>query len=313
MSSLLSGIFLGWSLGYQDAANVFGSAVSSRMLKFSTAAILASVFVILGAVLEGNAGIETLAGLTHLDLGLAVVCSLGAAITVTIMATIGLPVSTSQAAVGAIMGIGFVNRQLNVAGMGKVVACWFGTPVGAVFIAILMYRGLGALYNSSGINLFQGDILLRMCLIAAGSYGAYALGANNVANVTAVFVGAGFLSTFSAALIGGLSIGLGCLTFSRRVTATVTRKLVRLDAFSALVVVMAVAITMHMFTFVGVPVSASQAVVGAVLGVGIVKGINTIRRGTLVHILLGWFLTPAVACLLALLINVVAHMHYVAS
>jgi PiT family inorganic phosphate transporter len=313
MSSLLSGIFLGWSLGYHDAANVFGSAVSSRMLKFSTAAILASVFVLLGAVLEGNAGIETLVGLTHLDLGLAVVCSLGAAITVTIMTIIGLPVSTSQAAVGAIMGIGFLNRQLNLAGIGKVVACWFGTPVGAAFIAILLYRGLGALYNRLEINLFQGDILLRLCLIAAGSYGAYALGANNVANVTAVFVGAGLLSSFSAALIGGLSIGLGCLTFSRRVAATVTRKLVRLDAFSALVVVLAEAITMHTYTFVGVPVSASQAVVGAVLGVGIVKGINTIRRRTLVNILLGWFLTPAVACFLALLINIVAHLHYVAS
>jgi len=204
------------------------------MLKFSTAAILASAFVLLGAVLEGSAGIETLAGLTHLDLGLAVVCSLGAAITVTIMTIIGLPVSTSQAVVGAIMGIGVLNRQLNVAGMGKVVACWFGTPVGAAFIAILVYRGLGVLYN-------------------------------------------------------------------------------RLDAFSALVVVLAEAITMHAYTFVGVPVSASQAVVGAALGVGIVKGVNTIRRRTLVNILLGWVLTLAVACFLALAINVVAHLHYMAS
>jgi PiT family inorganic phosphate transporter len=311
MTALLSGIFLGWSLGYHDAANVFGSAVSSRMLKFSTAALLASAFALIGAVLEGKAGIETLAGLTHLDLRLAAVCSLGAAITVTIMTTIGLPVSTSQAAVGAIIGIAFFNRQLNVAGMGKVIACWLGTPVGAAFIAVLVYRGLGALYNRLGVNLFQSDVLLRLCLITAGSYGAYALGANNVANVTAVFVGAGFLSSLSAALIGGLSIGLGCLTFSRRVAATVTRKLVRLDAFSALVVVLAEAITMHAYTFVGVPVSASQAVVGAVLGVGIVKGINTVRRRTLVNILLGWFLTPAVACFLALVINFVVHLYYV--
>jgi PiT family inorganic phosphate transporter len=311
MTALLSGIFLGWSLGYHDAANVFGSAVSSRMLKFSTAAFLASAFVLIGAVVEGKAGIETLAGLTHLDLRLAVVCSLGAAITVTIMTTIGLPVSTSQAAVGAIVGIGFFNRELNVAGMGKVVACWFGTPIGAAFIAVLVYRGFGALYNKLGVNLFQSDVLVRLCLIAAGSYGAYALGANNVANVTAVFVGAGFLSSLSAVLIGGLSIGVGCLTFSRRVAATVARKLVRLDAFSALVVVLAEAITMHAYTFVGVPVSASQAVVGAVLGVGIIKGINTVRRRTLVNILLGWCLTPAVACFVALLINFVAHLQYV--
>ena len=43
MVSLLGGIFLGWSLGANDAANVFGTAVSSRMLRFSTAAGLAAV------------------------------------------------------------------------------------------------------------------------------------------------------------------------------------------------------------------------------------------------------------------------------
>ena len=42
MLSLLGGIFLGWSLGANDASNAFGSAVSSRMVKFWTAAILAS-------------------------------------------------------------------------------------------------------------------------------------------------------------------------------------------------------------------------------------------------------------------------------
>jgi PiT family inorganic phosphate transporter len=85
MLSLLSGIFLGWSLGANDASNVFGSAVSSRMLKFWTAAILASIFVLLGAILEGRAGIETLKGLTQLTLKMAIVSSVAAAVTVTLM------------------------------------------------------------------------------------------------------------------------------------------------------------------------------------------------------------------------------------
>ena len=46
---LTSGLFLGWSLGANDAANVFGTAVGTRMIRFSTAAIICSVFVILGA------------------------------------------------------------------------------------------------------------------------------------------------------------------------------------------------------------------------------------------------------------------------
>ncbi len=311
MLSLLGGVFLGWSLGANDASNVFGSAVASRMLKFWTAAVLASVFVLLGALLQGQAGIETLKGLTQFTLEQAVVSSVAAATTVTIMTILGFPVSTSQAVVGAILGIGILNQQLNLAGLGKVVACWFGTPVGAVVIAVIIYRVLAAFYNNLKINLFQSDMLIRLSLIVAGSYGSYALGANNVANVTAVFVGAGHLSVFSAALIGGLSIGLGILTFSKRVMETVGKKLVRLDPFSALVVLLAEAITVHIFTFIGVPVSTSQAVIGAVLGVGIIKGISTVSGRTLVNILIAWLLTPAVAGFIATALDFAIHLQYV--
>ena len=161
------------------------------------------------------------------------------------------------------------------------------------------------------INLFQSDSLVRLALIAAGLYGSYALGANNVANVTAVYVGAGQLSVFSALLIGGLSIGSGILTFSKRVMDTVGESLVRLDAFSALVVLLAEAIIVHIYTFIGVPVSTSQAVIGAVLGVGIVKGINTVSKRTLANILIGWFLTPIIASFIAIGIDFAFHLQYV--
>ena len=150
-------------------------------------------------------------------------------------------------------------------------------------------------------------------MIITGSYGAYALGANNVANVTAVFVGAGLLNVFSAAMIGGASIALGILTFSRPVMETVGEKLVKLDPFSALVVVLSLSVTMHIYTLVGVPVSSSQAVVGGVLGVGIVKGVNTVKAKTLLHILLGWLFTPVVSCLLALAIYFAVHLQYIPS
>jgi len=311
MLSLLGGIFLGWSLGANDAANAFGSAVASKMLRFWTAAVLASIFVLLGAILEGQAGIDTLQGLTQLTLKKATVASVAAALTVTLMTLLGLPVSTSQAAVGAILGIGFVNRQLDLTGLSKVVVCWLGTPVGGLIIAVVVYKLLSIAINRISIDLFQTDILIRSFLIIAGSYAAYALGANNVANVTAVFVGAGQISVFSATFIGGLSIGFGILTFSRPVMETIGRKLVRLDPFSALVVVLAEAITVHFFTFVGVPVSTSQAVIGAVLGVGIVKGANTVSRRTLASILFGWLLTPAIACFIAVLLYFAVNLRFI--
>ena len=313
MFSLLGGIFLGWSLGANDASNVFGTAVASKMLKFRTAALLASVFVILGALISGQAGIDTLRGLTRIDLEQAIISSVAAGLAVTFMTLLRLPVSTSQAVVGGIVGIGIINKQVNLGGLGKVMICWIGTPIGAMVLALFLYRLLGLIYNRLNLNMFKSDIVLRLCLIITGSYGAYALGANNVANVTAVFVGAGLLNVFSAAMIGGASIALGILTFSRPVMETVGEKLVKLDPFSALVVVLSLSVTMHIYTLVGVPVSSSQAVVGGVLGVGIVKGVNTVKAKTLLHILLGWLFAPVVSCLLALAIYFAVHLQYIPS
>jgi PiT family inorganic phosphate transporter len=300
MFPILGGVFLGWSLGANDASNVIGPAVSSRMLRFTTAASLASLFVLMGALIQGRSGIYTLSGLTEMNLHQAVLASISAAITVTIMTIGRLPVSTSQAVVGAILGIGLMNRHIEMTNLGKVVTCWVGTPVGGAVVSIVVYRALAAINNRLRMNLLESDAFLRVGLVAAGSYGAFALGANNVANVTAVFVGAGHLSISTATLVGGLSIGLGIMTFSRGVMKTVGSRLVRLDPFSAFVVLLAEAITVHFYTFVGVPVSTSQAVIGAVLGIGLLKGIQTVSARTLLSILSGWFLTPLIAAALVL-------------
>jgi len=311
MLSIIGGLFLGWSLGANDASNVFGTAVSSKMIRFWTAALLAAFFVVLGAVVSGQAGIETLKGLTSITLKQAVIVSIAAALTVSIMTVFGLPVSTSQAVVGAIVGVSILNRQLNLGGIEKVLICWFTTPIGAAAISVASYYAVSSIYNRLNINLFQSDMLIRLGLIASGSYGAYTLGANNVANVTAVFVSAELLNVFYGALIGGLSIAAGILTYSRPVMETVGKKLVRLDPFSAFIVVLSLAVTMHVYTVIGVPVSSSQAVIGSVLGIGLVKGVNTVSARTLRNILSGWFLTPIVSCIFSVAIYFFSQLRFV--
>jgi len=311
MISLLGGIFMGWALGANDASNVFGAAVGARMVKFWTATFLAAGFVLLGAVISGQAGIETLKGLTSFELSQAVIASVAAAISVTAMTLAGWPVSTSQAVVGAIIGVGIMNHQLNISGLGKVLICWFTTPIGGAIIAFSLYKILAFFYNRIQMSIFTSDRLMKICFVIFGSYGAYALGANNVANVTAVFVGAGKLTVFQAALIGGASIALGILTFSKHVMETVGNKLVKLDPFSALMVSISLGLTIHIYTFIGVPVSSSQAIIGGLLGIGAIKGTHTVSRTTLQGILLAWFLTPVISCLLALSLFFMAHLKYV--
>jgi PiT family inorganic phosphate transporter len=89
---------------------------------------------------------------------------------------------------------------------------------------------------------------------------------------------------------------------------TVGKKLVRLDSFSALVVLLAEAVTVHIYTLIGVPVSTSQAVIGAVLGVGVVKGINTVSGRTLANILIAWLFTPVLAGFIAFALHFAFHL-----
>jgi PiT family inorganic phosphate transporter len=262
-------------------------------------------------MLEGRTGIETLKNLTPLDPEKAILISVAAALTVTLMTIFKLPVSSSQAVVGALVGLGCFQHEIHLAGLAKILICWVGTPTGAAVFAILIYRIFGVIYNLLPLNLFQLDLLVRIGLIVAGCYCSFALGANNVANVTAVFVGSEQLDIFDASLIGGCSIALGILTFGRGVMKTVAKNLVALDPFSALVVVTAEALTVQVYALIGVPVSTSQAVVGAVLGIGVLKGIQTIRRSTFASIFIAWFLTPAVGSLLFFILNFFSHLHYV--
>ena len=300
MWQLVAGGYLGWALGANDASNVFGTAVASRMVQFRTAAAASVGFVLLGAILGGAPGMVTYQKLGRTDLDTAFVVCLTAAVTVTVMTWRRLPVSTSQAVVGALLAVAALRGRVEWGALGKVVVCWIGTPIGAALAAIVLYAVLGRVINALALNLFQYDVVMRTGLVAAGCYGAYALGANNVANVTGPFVGEGMLSVPAACLIGAACIGLGVVTFSRGVMLTVGRGLVQLDAFSALVVVLAEAIAVHGYASVGVPVSTSQAVVGGVLGVGLVRGVRTVRVRTLGAVLGAWLLTPLIAFLAAL-------------
>ncbi|RKX97181.1 MAG: inorganic phosphate transporter, partial [Spirochaetes bacterium] len=135
-----------------------------------------------------------------------------------------------------------------------------------------------------------------------GIYGAYTLGANNVANSVGVFVKAGMVSSTTAAIIGGLSIGLGVLTFSKRVMMTVGKKITNLSDFAALIAVLGQDLTVHIFTWVGVPVSTSQAIVGAVMGVGFVRSSKSLNLKVLANIGLGWLSTPTSSLIIALIL-----------
>jgi len=299
MWTLLSGIFLGWGLGSNDAANIFGTGVAANILKYRTAIILISIFVLMGALLEGPKCFATVGKFSNLSATTAFVSALAAGVTVALMSYLSLPVSTSQAIIGSLLGIGIVFGFADFSKLYKVIICWVMTPIAGVILSIALYRVLGFFFERVIADLRLQSFFLTNGLIVAGCYGAYALGANNLANVTGVYVGSGLLTPLEASAIGGLSIASGVLTYSGKVMRTVGMRIVPMDAYSAVVATLSEAITIHLFTQVGVPVSASQAIVGAVVGVGIVKDVKTVSRRMLVEIGIGWISTPLLSGLLS--------------
>jgi len=327
---LSSGLFLGWSLGANDAANVFGSAVGSRMLRFSTAAFLCSTFVVLGAV---SAGAGASGGLGQLGavnaLAGSFTTALAAALTVAGMTRAGLPVSSTQAVVGAIVGWNwFSGAATDLSQLSRIVATWVLCPLLAGLAAAGLHLAGACLLQRSRLHLLRLDAVLRLGLILAGVFGSYSLGANNIGNVMGVFVPAAPFPAVSLPggllvsgmqqlfLLGGLAIAIGVCTQSRPVMLTVGHSLMPLSPFGALVVVLAQGLVLFLFSSEGladalaglglppiplVPVSSSQALIGAVVGVALRqgrRGLRQVRWGMLARIASGWLSTPLLAAVL---------------
>ena len=325
---LSSGLFLGWSLGANDAANVFGTAVGTRMVKFSTAAFFCSAFVILGAVISGAGASHTLGKLGAVNaLGGSFVAAFSAALTVYGMTRAGLPVSTSQAIVGAIIGWNlFSGFPTDKTSLIKIVSTWVACPLLAGVIGVILFKLTVSIVRWAKLHIYRLDAYTRLGLILAGAFGSYSLGANNIANVMGVFVQAnpftnlnfGTFLSFSGVqqlfLLGAIAIAVGVYTYSKKVMLTVGTGLLPLSPVGAWVVVVSHSIVLFLFASQGlehflasaglptiplVPVSSSQAVVGAVIGIGLLKGGKGIKWRVLGNIASGWVTTPIIACLVS--------------
>ncbi|MCE5264714.1 MAG: inorganic phosphate transporter family protein [Deltaproteobacteria bacterium] len=325
---LTSGLFLGWSLGANDAANVFGTAVGTRMISFKKAAIFCGIFVILGAVVSGAGAAKTLGELGAVNaIAGAFVVALAAAITVYWLTVLGYPVSTTQAIVGAIIGWDlFSGALIDYGALEEIVLSWVISPVLAAIFSALLYKVIAYGIKCGKVHMFSLDALTRAGLMIAGIAGSYSLGANNISNVVGIFVPISpfaeisFLGLFklNAAqqlfLIGGVAIAVGTFTYGKKVMLTVGQGITEMSPVAAFTAVLTNAVVLFIFAsqdleaflighglpaFPLVPVSSSQAIVGSVIGIGLVKGGRGIRWRMLGEITGAWIATPIAAILIS--------------
>lgn len=322
-----SGLFLGWSLGANHAVNVFGTAVVSKMVKFRTAAIIGGLFVVLGSVISGAGTTKTISELGSINaLAGSFSVALAVGISVTAMTKIKLPVSTSQAVIGGIIGWNiFTGSPTDLESLSKIVSSWVLSPIIAGIFGYLLFFLLKRTVLTWKIHLLELDQYTRIGLIVVGALASYSLGANNIANVMGMFASAPLFKEYIVGgvvtitgvqqlfFLGGIAIAIGIITYGKRVMETVGTDLYKISPLTGFVVVLAEFLVLTLFTSETieaillrsnlptiplVPLSTTQAFIGAILGVGLAKDPHSINFKVLGKIAMGWVVAPVSAGLI---------------
>ncbi len=291
--------YVGWNIGANDTANCIGTTVGCGLLSFKRAVILVAVFAILGAMLQGHHVMHTIGkGIVKTDLNYLAVCValICSGFFVTLATFFRIPTSTSQAIVGGVVGIGLaVGAEVDFSKFILIAESWLLCPI------LVMALAFGSMHLVRFIlNKFQANSILFQnafgwLAILSACYVAYSMGANNAGNAVGPVANLNIFPPRVLLFIGGLSIAVGAWTYGQKVADTIGKGITPLDIPGAFVAQISSAFGMHLFSMFGIPVSTSSAIVGAVVGVGLVKGARAISRKTILTILIGWVLTPTLA------------------
>jgi PiT family inorganic phosphate transporter len=283
-----------------------GTSMGCGLISFRNAVLLVAIFSILGALLQGQNVMDTIGrGIVKTDLSyLAVIIALACSgFFVTLATFFRIPTSTSQAIVGGVVGIGLaVNAEVNFSKLIVIAESWVICPLMVMALSFVLMHLIRLILRrfETGSFLFQNT--LGWLAIGSACYVAFSMGANNAGNAVGPIANLGIIHPKLLLLIGGISIAVGAATYGEKVADTVGKGITPLDIPGAFAAQVSSAFGMHLFALLGIPVSTSSAIVGAVVGVGLVKGMKAISKKTIVTILLGWLLTPTLAAVSAFLL-----------
>ncbi len=302
---VLASFYLGWNLGANDGGNCIGTAIGAGLVSFRRGFVLVAVFATLGAVLQGERVVGTVgrgivsADLPPLSLFLALISGGGV---VTLATRRKIPVSTSQAVVGGVIGAALSQGEhVNLSVVGKIFFSWIACPVVSMVLAMGLYLLLRLVLRRITVT-YRVERFLGWLVLASGCYAAYSLGANNVGNAVGPLGNAHAIPTPLLLLLGGTAIAAGVLTYGRGVAEAIGRGIVPLDLLGALSAQTATGVAVHIYALIGIPVSTSHAIVGAVIGIGLLRGIQAVGRRKIGEISIGWVVTPTVTCLVSFIL-----------
>ena len=305
MIILLGGAYVGWNIGANDTANCIGPTVGCGLLSFKRAVFLVAIFTLLGGMLQGQAVMHTVGNgivdgrLTYSAVVISLFC---AGCTVTMATFFGIPTSTSQAVIGGVIGVGLaLDMEIQYARLYTIAGSWVLCPFLVMLLAFILIHLLHlVLHKIRASAMIIQNGLGRMAILAS-CYVAYSLGANHAGSAVGPIANLDIFPPIVLLGLGGVSIAFGAVSYGQKVTDTVGKGIAPLDVQSAFIALISSAFGVHVFSMWGIPISTSSAIVGAVVGVGLVNGAKAISRKTILTILIGWVLTPTLSATTAFL------------
>jgi inorganic phosphate transporter, PiT family len=301
--------------GIHDSANSVATIVSTKVLSPRRAVIWAAFFNFVAFLIFGTAVAKTIGnGLIDIRVVNPLVIFaglLGAIIWNLITWYLGLPSSSSHALMG-----GYLGAAVAKAGFGVVIVSGWIKILIFIVVAPLLGMILGLLFAVISSWIVRNQPLAsinkwsrKTQFISAALY-SLGHGGNDAQKTMGIITGllftGGLIKTFAVPLWVVLSahsaIALGTMLGGWRIVKTMGQKIVKLRPIDGSAAETASAVSIFMATYMGVPVSTTHVITGAIAGVGATKRVSAVRWGITLRIVWAWVLTiPAAAVIAALL------------
>jgi inorganic phosphate transporter, PiT family len=305
--------------GFHDSANSIATVVSTRVLTPIQGVVWAAVFNFIAAFTFGTAVAKTIGeGMVDVNKidNLVIFCGLiGAVAWDLITWRLGLPTSSSHALIGGLAGAAVLKDGFSV----LILSGWVKT-LSFIVIAPLLGWVLGSIFMILIFWLFRkktpgsvDHIFRRGQLISAGLY-SLGHGTNDAQKTMGIIAGvfftipayrhmvadaAGHLTIpFWIVLMAHAAIALGTLSGGWRIVHTMGSKITKLKPMGGFAAEFAGAVTIFTASTLGIPISTTHTIAGAIVGVGSVKGKRAVHWGVARRIVWAWIFTiPASAAI----------------
>ncbi|MEJ5228035.1 inorganic phosphate transporter [Thermodesulfovibrio sp.] len=301
--AVVASFLIAFGIGSNDASNALGICIGAGIVKLKRAILLFGILVFLGILIQGQKVMKTVGkNIADVNLTIVIVALTISAVLIIISNWRRLPLSTHQVIIGSIVGAAVASdNAVNLQSIIKILISWIISPFIALTFSFSIYKILEK--TISKFPFFQIEKLLRIFLLLSGALISYNTGANELATVLGPLMHLKLeIDKFIIFSLASLMVFSGAILLSHRVIETVGKGITTLDPYSGFAAQFGAGACVLFFTFLGMPISTTYCIIGGISGVGLTKGIKTVKFSLLRKIAMNFVLTPSLAFILGYLI-----------